>query len=73
MGVEQSCCDDMESLGYILLYFLYGSLPWQDLKAATKEQKYNCIKEKKIATLSKELGCGFFKEFTVYLNYTCSL
>jgi hypothetical protein len=30
----------MESLGYVLLYFLRDRLPWQGLEAETKEQKY---------------------------------
>jgi hypothetical protein len=40
----------MESLGYALMYFIRGSLPWQGLKAVTKKQKYEKISEKKMST-----------------------
>ena len=35
----------MESLGYMLMYFNLGTLPWQGLKAATKKQKHENINE----------------------------
>jgi hypothetical protein len=44
MGVEQSCRDDMESIGYVALYFLKGYLPWQGQKSPNKNDKYEKIK-----------------------------
>jgi len=35
-------------LGYVLIYLLKGSLPWMNLKANNKEDKYEQIKEIKI-------------------------
>ena len=58
LGVEQSRRDDCESIGYILLYFLKGSLPWQGLQGRTKEEKYNRIKDKKVSTTIEELVRG---------------
>lgn len=63
----------MESLGYVMLYFCRGSLPWQGLKAATKKQKYDRIMEKKMTTPTESLCRGFPNEFAIYLNYTRSL
>eukprot|EP00879_Flechtneria_rotunda_P000719 GHRR01000839.1.p1 GENE.GHRR01000839.1~~GHRR01000839.1.p1 ORF type:complete len:366 (+),score=123.64 GHRR01000839.1:102-1199(+) len=73
LGIEQSRRDDMESLGYVLMYFLRGSLPWQGLKAATKRQKYEKISEKKMSTPIELLTKGFPLEFTTYFQYCRSL
>ena len=72
-GIEQSRRDDMESLGYILMYFVTGTLPWQGLRAATKQQKYERISEKKMATPIDTLCKGAPSEFATYLNYCRSL
>ena len=69
IGIEQARRDDLESLGYMLMYFCRGSLPWQGLKAATKKQKYDRIMEKKMTSPTEVLCRGFPQEFTVYLNY----
>ncbi|KAJ3105985.1 serine/threonine protein kinase [Phlyctochytrium planicorne] len=72
LGVEQSRRDDLESLGYVLMYFCRGSLPWQGMKAATRRQKYDRIM-KKMTTPAEVLCRGFPNEFAVYMNYIRSL
>ncbi|XP_036620192.1 casein kinase I-like [Trichosurus vulpecula] len=69
LGIEQSRGDDMESLGYVLMYFNRTSLPWQGLKAATRKQKYEKIIEKKMSTPVDTLCSGFPPEFATYLTY----
>ncbi|VDD82730.1 unnamed protein product [Mesocestoides corti] len=69
LGIEQSRRDDMESLGYVLMYFLRGSLPWQGLKAGTKRQKYERICEKKMETSIESLCAGYPSEMVDYLSY----
>eukprot|EP01013_Petalomonas_cantuscygni_P004876 TRINITY_DN15335_c0_g1_i1.p1 TRINITY_DN15335_c0_g1~~TRINITY_DN15335_c0_g1_i1.p1 ORF type:complete len:338 (-),score=69.41 TRINITY_DN15335_c0_g1_i1:348-1361(-) len=73
LGIEQARRDDLEGLGYIFMYFLRGSLPWQGLRAQTKKQKYDRISEKKMATPVEVLCKGFPPEFAHYLNYVRSL
>ncbi|KAM7296767.1 casein kinase I [Ixodes scapularis] len=73
LGIEQSRRDDLESLGYVLMYFNRGSLPWQGLRAATKRQKYERISEKKMSTPIEELCRSFPSEFATYLNYCRSM
>jgi casein kinase 1 alpha len=69
LGVAASRRDDLESLGYLLVYLNRGSLPWQGLRAATKSLKYEQIGEKKMAVTVEELCRGQPAEFAVFLNY----
>lgn len=69
LGIEQSRRDDLEALGFVLMYFNRGSLPWQGLRAQTKKEKYEIIKEKKVTTSVESLCKGFPQEFADYLEY----
>ena len=71
LGIEQSRRDDLESIGYVLVYFLKGSLPWQGLK--NNLDKYSKIMEKKLQIPSEILCFGLPDEITFYLNYCKSL
>ena len=73
LGIEQSRRDDLESLGYVLIYFLRGELPWQGMKARTMKEKYEKIMEKKIASPIDVLCKGFPDEFASFINYTRDL
>ncbi|CAO3677959.1 unnamed protein product [Rhizopus stolonifer] len=73
LGIEQSRRDDLESLGYILVYFCRGQLPWQGIRARTKKEKYDKIMEKKMTTPADALCRGLHQEFAIYLNYVRSL
>ncbi len=72
-GCEQSRRDDLEAIGYVLMYFLRGSLPWQGLKVDRKEDRYKKIYEKKKATSPEELCSGFPPELAEYVRYTRNL
>eukprot|EP01060_Flectonema_neradi_P011306 TRINITY_DN183_c0_g1_i5.p1 TRINITY_DN183_c0_g1~~TRINITY_DN183_c0_g1_i5.p1 ORF type:complete len:329 (+),score=58.31 TRINITY_DN183_c0_g1_i5:55-987(+) len=73
IGIEQGRRDDLEAVGYVLMYFLRGSLPWQGLRTQAQKQKCNRISEKKMSTPVDTLCKGFPSEFSTYLNYTRSL
>ena len=72
-GLTQSRRDDLEAVGYVIMYFLRGRLPWQGIPVKNKEERYKKIMEKKLATSAEELCKGFPKQFTDYINYTRGL
>lgn len=64
----------MESLGYVLVYFLKGgNLPWQGLKAKNKYEKYSKICEKKTNTSIKSLCENLPDEMYQYIYYCRTL
>ena len=71
LGIEQSRRDDIESIGYLLIFFLKGSLPWQGLKDVN--DKYTKIMEKKLQIPTEVLCYGLPDELVHYMNYAKSL
>jgi serine/threonine protein kinase len=68
-GIEQSCRDDLEAIGYLLIYFLKGSLPWQGIVNQAKLTKYELISSKKRETTIPELCEGLPEEVAKYIEY----
>ena len=73
LGIEQSRRDDLESIGYVLIYFIKKRLPWQGTLGSTKQSKYNKILEKKLMIPVELLCKDLPMEFTIYMKYVKSL
>jgi len=73
LGVEQSRRDDLEAIGYTLVYFLKGELPWQNIKTEDKQEKYRLIADMKMRTSTETLCQDIPEEFGIFLNYVKGL
>ena len=73
-GYEQGKRDDLESLFYIIIYFIKGELPWQNIKTKSKAEKYSKIFEiKKKVTENGDLVEGLPLEMAKILEYILGL
>lgn len=72
-GYEHSRRDDLESLGYVLIYFAKGKLPWQGIEEINKKIKFKKIYNKKISTNIETLCYGLPEEILQYLKYCRNL
>ena len=72
-GIEQSRRDDIEGMGYNLLFLLKGKLPWQGIRAKNKKDKSRKVMEKKKEITLEELCQGVPKEFLLLLQYARGL
>ena len=72
-GYEQSRRDDLEAIGYSLIYLLRGNLPWEGLKVRHRHELLKKILNLKESIPLEELCKGFPIEFSEYMDYTRKL
>lgn len=68
LGVEQSCRDDLESVGYVIISLVKGKLPWQGLECASKNEKGDLLSQAKMDTPLEVLCQGLPNEFLNYMT-----
>ena len=70
---EQSRRDDLESIGYMLIFLIKGSLPWDNIKVENKRSSFYKISQFK-QKLEPEILCrNLPKEFAEYIRYVKNL
>ncbi len=72
-GYELSRRDDLENFGYMLIYFLKGGLPWENLDLWNNEGKKMNIAQMKFKLSAKNLCQGLPEEFRILLEYSENL
>jgi serine/threonine protein kinase len=72
-GISMSRRDDIESLLYVLIYLAKGFLPWQGVKAKTKIERMDAIRNIKFRTTCDELTVGLPTLFKDLLSTTKKL
>lgn len=73
LGYKQSRRDDLESIIYVIIYFIKGELPWQGVKAKTKSEKKEKIKKKKKSISIQALCEGLPQELLELLSLVRNL
>lgn len=73
LGEELSRRDDMEALGNVMIYFLKGVLPWQNLYGNTNTEKYRKIKEVKCGIQLSQLCESCPIQFQQYMEHCRAL
>jgi len=69
LGMEQSRRDDIEAIGYMMVYLMKGSLPWQGMVNSNPKKRYDRIKKLKLDTKLSDLCEGLPKETIKFIQY----
>ncbi|CAD8076673.1 unnamed protein product [Paramecium sonneborni] len=72
-GFELGRVDDLESLGYMLVFLYKGSLPWQNLQNVSDKEKTKVVGKMKMQILIEELCKEMPNEFSKYFEYVKKL
>lgn len=73
LNKTQSRRDDLESLGYMMIYFLRGTLPWNHIQSLSKKERKKIIGNIKLTIEIDELCTNCPREFQEYFKYVKSL
>jgi hypothetical protein len=63
----------MEAIGYMCIFLMKGSLPWQNIKIKDRKEKHKVLLKEKNNTDLTSLCSGLPKEFAIYLQQVRTL
>ena len=72
-GGEQSRRDDLESIGYMIIFFMRGRLPWQGVTGNKKMERYLKIYKMKKNVAPEDLCKSLPKQMTDFMRYVKQL
>ena len=72
-GIELTRRDDLEALGYLILYFYMGTLPWKGATRNNNSDFFKRVLNVKEALSPEKLCKECPNEFAVYIKYVKGL
>ena len=72
-GIEQTRKDELESLGFVIIYLFNGSLPWSEIKFNTIYEGLTKIYAIRKKVSIENICSNMPKEFNIYMNYVNNL